>query len=461
MDAGSKNLSDLLSRIKSKIPELAAKIEADYRQDLDAKTSILDLSYNALIVNVYRGKKLSNREIDAYNQIYEKLLQVVKTACASKTFPSLDDPGFLKKFNAKASAGAILIDNGRDDVFLVGKNFDAIRSFVTKYISKNPELRASRFGEKTIFEPIVNIAGKSTGSYKRVTRSKLDIGHIPAEDNENLTSPLESKIKAVLEYGTDVGSARIQSIANNALKRLYEVQLDISYNFKNTAPEAIAKARKTFASGYIVLTLHTQKKNNEFAVLEKRIYDKLLAELALSLNLVDVPGSNTIREDIVESLVSILAGSKKKLKTHKVQTGTTSTKLKSNISVKTSKPKLPDVRHYRTAAAKTTNLISLQNLINRSLVQQVKQNMGTGTRRDILNLRSGRFAESVKIERMTQSREGMITAFYSYMKNPYATFSTGGLQGSPKTRDPKLLIAKSIRELATQQVQNRLRSVVV
>jgi len=107
------------------------------------------------------------------------------------------------------------------------------------------------------------------------------------------------------------------------------------------------------------------------------------------------------------------------------------------------------------------NLTNLQNLINSSLVERVKQNMGTGNRRDVLNLRTGRFAESVKVERMSESREGMITAFYSYMKNPYATFSQGGRQQNPKSRDPKLLIAKSIREIATTQVVNRLRSVSV
>jgi len=105
------------------------------------------------------------------------------------------------------------------------------------------------------------------------------------------------------------------------------------------------------------------------------------------------------------------------------------------------------------------NLNTLMNLINTGLVQAIKANMGNGTRRDILNLRSGRFAESAKVEKISESRQGMITAFYSYMKNPYATFSTGGRQEFPKTRDPKLLISKSIRELATQQVANRLRAV--
>lgn len=117
--------------------------------------------------------------------------------------------------------------------------------------------------------------------------------------------------------------------------------------------------------------------------------------------------------------------------------------------------------NFKEAAASPASLVSLQILINANLVQQVKENMGTGNRQDILNLRTGRFAESVKIERLSQSREGMITAFYSYMRNPYGTFSQGGRQERPKSRDPKLLISKSIREIAETQVKNRLRAVLV
>jgi hypothetical protein len=45
------------------------------------------------------------------------------------------------------------------------------------------------------------------------------------------------------------------------------------------------------------------------------------------------------------------------------------------------------------------------------------------------------------------------------MKNPYQTFEPGYRQGSPKTRDPKLLIAASIREIAATKVGNKLRAV--
>lgn len=108
-----------------------------------------------------------------------------------------------------------------------------------------------------------------------------------------------------------------------------------------------------------------------------------------------------------------------------------------------------------------TNLPMLMMQINSNLHDQIKRNMGTGSRKDVLNYRTGRFAQSAKVEKLSESRQGMITAFYSYMKNPYATFSRGGRQERPYTRDPKLLISKSIRELAGQQVANRMRAVSV
>jgi hypothetical protein len=121
-------------------------------------------------------------------------------------------------------------------------------------------------------------------------------------------------------------------------------------------------------------------------------------------------------------------------------------------------PKVPVIDQQVAAESALT---SLQTLLNSNLVETVKRNMGQGSRKDILNLRSGRFAESVKIERLTQSRAGMITAFYNYMRNPYATFSEGGKQELPRSRNPKLLISRSIREVAAQAKITRLRAVLI
>ena len=105
------------------------------------------------------------------------------------------------------------------------------------------------------------------------------------------------------------------------------------------------------------------------------------------------------------------------------------------------------------------SLVDLQTLINTHLQSAISANMGNGTARNVLNYRTGRFAASAAVTRMSESREGMITAFYEYMKNPYQTFEPGYRQGNPKTRDPKLLIAASIREIAATKVGNKLRAV--
>ena len=87
--------------------------------------------------------------------------------------------------------------------------------------------------------------------------------------------------------------------------------------------------------------------------------------------------------------------------------------------------------------------------------------MGDGSDRRVLNYRSGRLAASANVERLSESRTGMITAFYSYMKNPYGTFESGGAQGTPTSRSPKLLIGTSIREIAATKVANQLRAVLI
>ena len=130
-------------------------------------------------------------------------------------------------------------------------------------------------------------------------------------------------------------------------------------------------------------------------------------------------------------------------------------------SVKIKKPAIAAPIQQPFIGSIETSLDTIKNLLDSNLVQTVKQNMGVGNRRDILNLRSGRFAESVRVERLTQSRNGMVTAYYNYMRNPYATFSAGGRQQLPRSRDPKLLISKSIRQVAAQAKITRLRAILV
>lgn len=200
--------------------------------------------------------------------------------------------------------------------------------------------------------------------------------------------------------------------------------------------------------------------------------------------LVNLKGSPSFTNMILTALTSTIRGtsvdqvytmSSKKVATNKQsQTVGVDTKLlrayreDNKSKIQELKKNISKIRSAKLVSARlenirkpSTNLTSLQNLINSQLQDVISANMGDGGSRNTLNYRTGRFAASAAVERMSESRAGMITAFYTYMKNPYQTFEPGYRQGSPKSRDPKLLIAKSIREIAATKVGNSLRAVSI
>lgn len=105
------------------------------------------------------------------------------------------------------------------------------------------------------------------------------------------------------------------------------------------------------------------------------------------------------------------------------------------------------------------SLIKLQNVINTKLFDTIKKNMGKGSAVSVLNYRTGRFARSVQVDKLLLDRDASITAFYTWMKHPYETFSPGFKQGHIKSRDPVVLIGKSIREIAETIVRNKLKAI--
>lgn len=98
-----------------------------------------------------------------------------------------------------------------------------------------------------------------------------------------------------------------------------------------------------------------------------------------------------------------------------------------------------------------SNPMALKALLNEILPQTVAMNMIAPA----LQYRTGRFANSVRVDNITQGPRGgntMIEA--SYMNNPYETFAPGGKQYTQQ-RDPERLIKKSIRQVASGLVGAR------
>jgi len=242
--------------------------------------------------------------------------------------------------------------------------------------------------------------------------------------------------------------------------------LDLQFNFAVSMPETLnSRILGPQEVSTIKSILGKVAKNALEDAVKKQLGSESIVELVQQ-----VGASPSFEQFLHDRLVATLKGKKISPLNHsinvKLQNDITRSISKTKSSKNTSKIKAPakvtiNVKKNTVIDTKSTNLIPLQNLINQNLARQIQKNMGSGSSTRVLNYRTGRFAASAKVERMTESRQGMITAFYSYMRNPYGTFAEGGAQEFPQSRNPKLLIATSIRELAGTQVANRMRAILV
>jgi len=439
--------------VKNIAPELYNILQEDYRKKLDLKITVLDVSYKAMQAEII-GTSSSSIKAKYFYNLYTTFKEVLREVIPSnRRFSSIED--VPEDYFSKTNSPPILIeDKLTDHKFIIGRSFGSIRTLVTDKISKHPKLIRTRFGTKIQQTPILNASGIATGSVKRIQVSRAQIGHTASEE-EGLDSPLEQKILAVLDFFKEdiVMAKKIEK----QLADLYAVQASIEYSFKNTTPEVFNKYSKILGEGFISVTIHTDRQNANFARSEHKIFTNIQRLITSKFSLVDIVGSNTIKEDIEQGIISILKGTRV-LSKHTPHKGNTN---KQKITVK--KPvvstKILNI-HLRTQTGQFISPISIKNLLNSKLAQQIQNNMGKGTAKAVLNYRTGRFANSAEVTAVT-NRDGAVTAFYSYMKNPYATFAPGGAQSSPSSRDPNKLIQLSIRQLATGIMANRLKVVPV
>ena len=99
--------------------------------------------------------------------------------------------------------------------------------------------------------------------------------------------------------------------------------------------------------------------------------------------------------------------------------------------------------------------------INRLLHDQIKQNMGKGGAKQLLNYRTGRFAKSARVQALYDVKEkGAIGAKVKYMRHPYGVFEPG--QRLHKVgRDPHRIFGRSIRQILQERKIANLRRVKV
>lgn len=335
-----------------------------------------------------------------------------------------------------------------------------IRNTLVKYL-KNAHYDA-RLQEKLAEKA----AGKAVAE-GNITKG-FDIGHIAGTEKYTISPFLEklNRVDSVLNVlvGTTAGAqqAKIQELLQEVQKAkssLFEKSI-----YANQITGYLEKEVSDFlVSVKAVLVVPQDALENRFfyGTRVEGILDDAMGKVIRTVNF-----SRNLDEELEHRYLSALQGIKVAAAKPRVDLGKINRKAPkqlgtTNISAPTAGSIPKASKATASGYAGQVSLVSLQNLINTHLQDVIAANMGNGDRKDVLNYRTGRLAGSAKVERMSQSRAGMITAFYSYMQNPYATFSDGGAQQNPKSRDPKLLIATAIREIAATKVANRMRAVLV
>lgn len=313
-----------------------------------------------------------------------------------------------------------------------------------------------------------HVIGVSTNLVKKF-RDDLEKANNLAESQRKILTQVLDQYIAKLE-ADDLASANLPDAVNQELYASY-IKSSAKYLVE------IQCAVKNQGAGREEASPALDELRKIFSVTNKDMTEILSKSPILGKALLNTEGSPSYIDLLTQDMVSILTKGKKDIPKIYVQPKTLVSKKSSPVkkpkSNKAEIQKLKNLVNKVKAVKKDpnkikvelpTSIINLGNLllfINTHLQDVISANMGEGSRKDVLNYRTGRFAQSAKVESLSQSREGMISAFYTYMKNPYATFSQGGRQQNPRSRDPKLLIGASIREIAAQQVGNRLRAILI
>lgn len=413
------------------------------RKTMNINPHCLNLSYSVFRTNNrYSDYRLTDQGLQQFHSILTQ--ELLLAIGPEHTYYSLSDKDLILDRDTFLGSPprCLLVYNSRQ-LYLLGYTYNHVRTLLSTVVKSNRWLRDSELG--------ADFVGVSQSTGEIFYKSRMELGHYGSQ------TPFSEVIRAVLSEVGD-SSSEITAEINAVLNKVATAQSFLSYEFINTSDN------NSLGSGIVNLVIQPKDINAKISLEETKLYRELVTTIQKYLPIVNIPGSNTLLEDarqfISDKIVSALSGKShasivkhKPVKSSKpVPSTTQASKVKKYTESR--RPQL------RTVLGQFYSLANLQRLLDANLTQKIKENMGSGNRRDILNLRSGRFAESVKVERMSQSREGMITAFYTYMKNPYQTFEPGFKQGSPNSRNPRLLISKSIREIAATQVANRMRAVL-
>jgi hypothetical protein len=255
------------------------------------------------------------------------------------------------------------------------------------------------------------------------------------------------------------------NIRNKFIKLSNEILQEASKDTLSVEREDVFNPKsKEWVTSYKIITLQHKKSNNEQSSGETQYADRLKALLLQAHReilssgisedaLVNLRGSPSSTELLLDGIEDIVLGNRQRNKSRKVKA---KQKLNFANEIRNKSSTKGQAFSFKIRKDGTLNITSILRNINLRLHDEIESNMGDSTDPPTkLRYQTGRFALSAKAT-MAIQRQNALQVFYSYQNNPYDVFAPGGELHSP-ARNPKAIIGKSVRDIATRLIQAKLR----
>jgi hypothetical protein len=390
----------------------------DYEKGINSKPQVVILNKEFM-----NAKDSEGRTVLADPKITQKQIMDAAEAVVRNWRPEGDLQEEIKKFNLKQFRRRKLGD------YIITYNFRHSRAFFDKLKkAKPPVLRGAGFTDR--------------GHVKAAVRyhSESEVDKLPDFEAWGKGSNKEAYLaaRALKKTLKEKSSLLTPDIEHEWLVRVNRevTKIEGMEEFIMLVPEPAWKNR-------------SKKEENEL----NATYTKLCTDFVNKFDdktVLQIVHSKNMEQVISDKVTELLVG-KRKVPGYNTRGKKKHRSKKRRVSIRT--PKVGTPPPLRTSGGKFTSAMNIQAILDAKIKETVADNMGKG---GALVYRTGRFAESVGVEKVMRSRQGMLTAFYTYMKAPYQTFERGYAQGSLR-RDPRKLIAASIREIARETLNHKLQ----
>ena len=305
----------------------------------------------------------------------------------------------------------------------------------------------TEFGRKP--EKVIK-AGKNKGKTK-----ELEAGDIFNLEHQITRGVVESLVRDAIDNaaveGENFGRSELEEFCKN---------FDINFS--------IIRDTKTNTMNVFVGSKIINLEEGSYSLEEKQKLEKAVATALKKLEEIDgklsyLPGSPSFADiKEMQGVNTILKKFKDKGFTVSGQEKITHSKTKVKKKVQgvrgakspLKKKQVKKRRGTRTATkSPASSQLQLVANLNKGLPARVKKNMNLPA----LENRTGRFAESVKVTEVMQTQKGFPSVGYTYDRDNYGQFeaTSGSKSYASHQRDPRKLIDKSIRELATTMAIGR------